>query len=387
LFRSDMPLLATSVLTRVDGSAERTVSLPVVVPHAHPGIDSAAVIGMIADELSEDSRRKYTQALADLARFLGVATPADALTRLALADPIERHRLAYAWRADLHGRGLSAATVAVRVAALRAAWDRVLRVGLATGPLKVKGPRPTRLKDPTGPDVTTIRAMLDAAASQPGLQGLRDVAILGVLATMGLRRAEAASMFVGHFDRGRSRLEIVGKGRDDSEWVTVPPHVCAAIGAYLDARAATPGEPLFARTDRAAGSNAAPLRGGGIWSIVVRLAGRAGVVGRVTPHGFRHSTITMALDGTSGDVRRVAKLSRHAKLDTVLRYDDARRDDAGELASMIATAIGSERLQGGRRDTPPGNDADGASQCISESLGMGVSVTKRAGSRTKGFPE
>ncbi|MFO0713609.1 MAG: hypothetical protein U0353_27400 [Sandaracinus sp.] len=244
--------------------ATALVSRQAILSPAHPGADGAAVIELIADELSEASRTKYSQALADLARFLGLATPAEAVTRLALADGIERHRLAYAWRSDLEARGLAAATVAVRLAALRAAWDRVLRIGLAVGPLRVKGPKPTRLKDPRGPDMAAIRGMLAAAASQPGLQGLRDVAILGVLATMGLRRAEAAGMRVEHFDRSGSRLRIVGKGRDDSEWVTVPPQVCAAIGEYLDARGATPGEPLFARAGSGCRHEACALRGGGI---------------------------------------------------------------------------------------------------------------------------
>lgn len=373
-----MGFLSKEVASRLAPAPEGAVTLVsprAVDPHGGQEADSTAVIGMITDELSPDSRRKYMEALADLARFLSVATPAEALTRLALADPIERHRLAYAWCADLHARGLAAATVAVRLAALRAAWDRVLRVGLASGPLKVKGPKPTRLKDARGPDVTVVRAMLDAAASQSGLQGLRDVAILGALATMGLRRAEVAKPLVEHFDRDRSRLMIVGKGNDDTEWVTVPPQVSTAIGEYLNARGATRGEPLFARTDRAAGSKAAVLCGGGIRSIVVRLAARAGVTVRVSPHGFRHTAITMALEGTSGDVRRVAKLSRHAKIDTVLIYDDARRDDAGELASMIATAIGGDRLEGRRRGMPGTND-DASSRRISESLVMGVSVTK-----------
>lgn len=339
-----------------------------------------AVIDVIAAELRESSRVKYGAALADLARFLGVAGPVEALTQLALADPLERHRLAYAWRADLQARGLAPATIALRLAALRAAWDRAVRIGLASGPLKVKGPRPTRLKDTRGPDLAAIRAMLDTAARQPRLQALRDVAILGALATMALRRAELATTRVEHFDAASARLAILGKGRDDLEWVTVPAQVCATLSAYLAERAATTGEPLFARTDRAAGSKAAPVNAAGIRAIVVRLAGAAGVSARVTPHGFRHAAITMALEGTGGDVRRVSRLSRHSKLDTVLVYDDARRDDAGELASMIAAAIGGDRLEGKRRSAEPSDSR----QSVSEISGMGVSATMGSGEKGTG---
>ncbi len=45
---------------------------------------------------------------------------------------------------------------------------------------------------------------------------------------------------------------------------------------------------------------------------------------RLTPHKLRHSAITAALDATGGDVRRVQRLSRHARLETVMVYDDNR---------------------------------------------------------------
>jgi integrase len=57
---------------------------------------------------------------------------------------------------------------------------------------------------------------------------------------------------------------------------------------------------------------------------------------RSAPHGLRHAAITTALDVTRGDVRAVQRLSRHAKVDTVLVYDDARRDLGGEVAKLIA---------------------------------------------------
>jgi hypothetical protein len=44
----------------------------------------------------------------------------------------------------------------------------------------------------------------------------------------------------------------------------------------------------------------------------------------------------MALDVTGGDVRSVRAFSRHSKLDTLLKYDDRRRDVAGELARRVS---------------------------------------------------
>jgi hypothetical protein len=42
--------------------------------------------------------------------------------------------------------------------------------------------------------------------------------------------------------------------------------------------------------------------------------------------------VTEALDATRGDYREAMKFSRHARVETILRYDA----NAGEVAGMIA---------------------------------------------------
>ena len=76
------------------------------------------------------------------------------------------------------------------------------------------------------------------------------------------------------------------------------------------------------------------LTDGAVYRVVRRLGERAGL--RARPHGLRHAAITEALDRTGGDVRRVAQFSRHRSIQTVLRYDDARRDAAGDVARLVA---------------------------------------------------
>lgn len=43
-----------------------------------------------------------------------------------------------------------------------------------------------------------------------------------------------------------------------------------------------------------------------------------------------------SLDLTGGDIRRVQKFSRHRDLQTLVVYDDARVDMAGEVAKLVA---------------------------------------------------
>ncbi|MGO8903931.1 MAG: hypothetical protein ACLQU5_37190 [Isosphaeraceae bacterium] len=60
----------------------------------------------------------------------------------------------------------------------------------------------------------------------------------------------------------------------------------------------------------------------------------AGLAREVRSHGLRHEAITRALDLCAGDVRRVRRFSRHAKVETLLRCDDNRRDEAGAIARL-----------------------------------------------------
>ena len=80
------------------------------------------------------------------------------------------------------------------------------------------------------------------------------------------------------------------------------------------------------------------LTGDAVGQLVGRLGQDAGVARRIKPHGLRHGAITKALDLTNGDVRRVASFSRHRDIRMVTRYDDARRDDAGAIARLVAGA-------------------------------------------------
>ena len=64
-------------------------------------------------------------------------------------------------------------------------------------------------------------------------------------------------------------------------------------------------------------------------------AHRAGVEKVISPHRIRHSSITTALDKTDGNVRKVQKLSRHAKFETLMRYDDNRSNSQKEITEVL----------------------------------------------------
>ena len=67
------------------------------------------------------------------------------------------------------------------------------------------------------------------------------------------------------------------------------------------------------------------------------LGKKAGI--KTRPHGLRHSAITEALEATGGNIRAVARFSRHKNIQTLMIYDDNRQDLGGEIAKLIASGV------------------------------------------------
>jgi integrase/recombinase XerC len=131
---------------------------------------------------------------------------------------------------------------------------------------------------------------------------------------------------------------VLGKGKAQKVKLTLPGPTRAALEARLAVRPGPPEPtaPLFTSLDRARKGDGR-LTGGAVYALVRRLGEGAGV--RARPHMLRHASITAALDAGI-DVRQVRRFSRHAKLDTLLAYDDNRADLAGDVARRVAAEAG-----------------------------------------------
>ena len=200
------------------------------------------------------------------------------------------------------------------------------------------GPRPEPYRDTRGPGAEGWRRLLDLARSDAAAgtaRGLRDLALLRLLHDLALRRGEAVGLDLADVDLDGSpaTVAVVGKGKLVASRLSLSRQARAALAAWVAARGPGPG-PLFVRLDRA-GPGRGRLTGESVRRLVGGLGRRAGLARAVRPHGLRHQAITAALDA-GRDVRDVRRFSRHASLDTVLIYDDARRDVAGDVAQLVA---------------------------------------------------
>ena len=281
---------------------------------------------------NERTLAAYRADLESFRVFVGAATAGEASRRLLTGTHGEANAMALAYKAHLTDRGLQAATINRRLAALRSLVKLANTLGLVPWTLAVENVKTQAYRDTRGPGPQGFRLLLANAEAQGGAKGVRDVAILRLLHDIGLRRGEVARLDVTGLDLPGSRISILGKGRLQEEFMTLPEPTKTALSAWLAVRGANPGA-LFVNFDRAK-KGSGRLTGSAIYDIVRRLGATSGLT--VRPHGLRHLAITQGLDLTKGDVRAVQKFSRHRDVRVLAMYDDNRQDLAGAVARLVA---------------------------------------------------
>lgn len=294
-----------------------------------------ALLEMFFAGRNESTLRAYRADVEDFRQFVGVATAHEAAHCLVDAAHGEANALALAYRAHMVRRGLQAATINRRLAALRSLVKLANTIGLVPWSLKVSNVKAQAYRDTRGPGVDGFRAMLAVVETRADAKGLRDVALVRLLHDCGLRRGEVVGLDLEDVDMAGRRVFVRGKGKTDKQPVTLPVQTRDALGAWLDVRGPTPG-PLFINMDRAR-KGSGRLAGASVHEIIKRVGEQAGL--RVRPHGLRHLAITTALDLTRGDMRAVQRFSRHADVRVIGVYDDARVDMGGEVAQKVANSV------------------------------------------------
>jgi integrase/recombinase XerC len=216
--------------------------------------------------------------------------------------------------AQSHARGLQGRSIARRLAAARTFFGFLQREGaLRRNPaLDVRSPKSAR-RLPQTLDVDQMARLL-ALKPADALQ-VRDLAIMELLYSSGLRLDELVSLRLRDLDLPGRQVRVMGKGRKE-RIAPVGSKALAALRIWLAQREAMAGpgvDALFvARHGR-------PLRGRAIQLRVSALARAQGLPQHVHPHLFRHSFATHLLE-SSRDLRGVQELLGHANISTTQVY-------------------------------------------------------------------
>jgi integrase/recombinase XerC len=274
----------------------------------HPLADAFAL------HLARDRRRSvhtvraYRATAARLLAFLqahwGEAVVQDGLTRVAAAD-------LRAYLAHRRGEGLSNASAARELSAVRAFLDWAAGAGMAP---RLRGPRVKKgVPRPVSPDEAVALADEVAGEADAAWVAARDWAVLLLLYGAGLRIGEATGLRGAVLPLGET-MQVTGK-RAKTRVVPLLPAVRAAIEEYVRL------SPWPAERDRALFRG---VRGGALSPGIVRrkvqaARGRLGLSERTTPHALRHSFATHLL-GRGADLRALQELLGHASLSSTQIY-------------------------------------------------------------------
>jgi integrase/recombinase XerC len=284
--------------------------------------------------------KAYQADLEDFRAFVQIATIDQAAGLLLARGQGQANALALDYKAHLMDRELAANTINRRLTALRSLVKLGRTLGLIAWTLEVEGVKAEPYRDTRGPGRAGFREMLDTLAKRKDSKGIRDRALLRCLFDLGLRRAEVLGLDLEDLDRETGTLAVLGKGRSAKMKLTLPPETKRALEAWLGVRGVAPG-PLFCSMNRAKPGEDR-LTAIGLYGMVRELGRKIGL--KVWPHGLRHAAITEALDLTGGNVRAVQRFSRHRDVRVLERYDDNRRDLAGEVAKQVAASVPGDPL-------------------------------------------
>ncbi len=157
--------------------------------------------------------------------------------------------------------------------------------------------------------------------------GLRDLAIMEVLYSCGIRVAELAGLNTADIDFQGRLIKVLGKGNKE-RIVPIGRKALDAIKNYEDAVV-----PLRKRA-QAQQDRQVPLfvnsRGGrlttrSVGSIIKRYSMECGLLTDISPHSLRHTFATHLLDG-GADLRSVQEMLGHMSLSTTQKYTHVSMD-------------------------------------------------------------
>src|SRR5438552_77188 len=287
-------------------------------PRSDPAASDPEVEGFLAllaarrAPKTVDAYRRDLRALGD---WLGGPTSK------ATGDDLER------WLAELRAAGLSPATIARRVAAVRSFFRHLILLGVRTDSpaAALELPRRTRRLPRTLSAAEAQRLVEAAVGTTP--RALRDHALVELLYGAGLRVSEAVGLEKTGVDLDQRLVRCFGKGGKE-RIVPLGRPAAESIRRYL-AR----GRPHLDRRHRQElflNAQGGGLTRAGAFVILRRLEERAGLEPeRIHPHLLRHSFATHLLEG-GADLRSVQEMLGHADLATTELYthvSDRRRRD------------------------------------------------------------
>lgn len=265
---------------------------------------------------SPHTLRAYRRELEDFTAFAQRLLGADAAVQ-----GLE-HTHIRAYLGELYERGLSKASVARALAAIRSWCKWLARHGeIEQSPAALVATPKLPKHLPRVPTIEEMNRMVDAKTEEAAAWPSRDRLILELLYGCGIRNAELVGVDLNDIQWANEAMLVRGKGRKE-RLVPIGDAAAQAMRAYLPER----GQKLAAiKKDSAALLLNVRGRGNGrlttrsVGRIVKRMALAQGLPAEVHPHTLRHAFGTHMLE-EGADLRAIQELLGHERLSTTQRY-------------------------------------------------------------------
>ena len=186
-----------------------------------------------------------------------------------------------------------------------------------------------------------VKTMFDLAKMDESIIGVRDLLVLELLATTGMRRAEICEIKIGdiQFTQGVYAINIVGKGNKE-RIIVASNEVMGIINKYMNMRGITMKDKdeylLVSHANRKSGSGKVSTNM--IYRIVKHYAELADIdPDTISPHTLRHTFATQCI-GMGTPIQDVQQLMGHASINTTELYNHSfniiNNNPAEKLTSM-----------------------------------------------------
>lgn len=278
----------------------------------------------LAGQLTPSTKRAYQTDIKLFFEFIGI-TPDKIIT----LNPSEIYSAVIQYRDSISkvkdGTSyiLNASTVARKMTAIKTYFEFLVKLGIINkNPVSdVKSPSVNPDSTSEGLTLSELKSIFNLIDIN-FLIGKRDKAILSLMYHCAMRRNEVAKVKIedirpsGEFQV----IHFIGK-RNKVREIPLKPEVIQALRDYLtatDRDFQSKGFIFLSHSNRNQGTD--NLTAESIYYLVKRYTEKAKITKNITPHSFRHTAVTVALDN-SASYRDVMNLTGHSDTRLVKRYD------------------------------------------------------------------
>ena len=306
-------------------------------------LETVNVEEMFTNTLGKETKRAYVQAIKE---FFGKDLCNITIKDMQAVTP----EMANQYAMNLLNNGLKRTSINRKLSALHSFYKFLCRrsVGIMTynpfdsdeGCIRFKNAQKNYIAK-RALVTDEVKTMFDLAKMDNSIIGVRDLLVLELLATTGMRRAEICEIKIGDIQltQGVYVINIVGKGNKE-RIIVASNEVMGIINKYINMRGITMKDKdeylLVSHANRKSGSGKVSTNM--IYRIVKHYAELADIdPDTISPHTLRHTFATQCI-GMGTPIQDVQQLMGHASINTTELYNHSfniiNNNPAEKLTSM-----------------------------------------------------